>query len=312
MTRKHLIWIAILIASTAHAQSGLDRVLTEIAKNNKAIQAERQLQEAEKLQYRTGLNPENPRVDYEYLPGSPAGAGTQKDIAVTQALDFPTSYIKRRDVSREKTSQSDLQFNIFRQDIMLRAKQTCIEYIYRVKLHRQYEMRLRHAESLIEATSRKVDQGEATILDLNKARLLQLDIRNQVDLNATEIKTFQHQIDELNGGMPTDLSQVDFPVLEKLSNFQSLDSAIEANDPEVTAMKQNRIIQRNQLELMRALSLPKFEGGSQAVDSESNLPGVSRWNDHTSLGKPECREGRRIKIASLRGAAFSTPDTAFF
>jgi succinate dehydrogenase hydrophobic anchor subunit len=50
MTRKHLIWIAILIASTAHAQSGLDRVLTEIAKNNKAIQAERQLQEAEKLQ----------------------------------------------------------------------------------------------------------------------------------------------------------------------------------------------------------------------------------------------------------------------
>ncbi|MEX1241109.1 MAG: hypothetical protein WEB30_15400 [Cyclobacteriaceae bacterium] len=126
-----MILIGVFSLTTVKAQSGFERVLSEIERNNKSIASEKQYREAQKLSYKTGLNPENPKVDYEHLPGTPEGAGTQKDFSVTQSLDFPTSYRKRRNVSREQIAQSDLEFNTFRQQILLEAMLVYVDHVYR-------------------------------------------------------------------------------------------------------------------------------------------------------------------------------------
>ena len=259
--RASVILILVLLVTIVKAQSGLEQILSEVERNNKSIAAEEQYFEAQKLSYKTGLNPENPRIEYDRLPGSPEGAGTQQDFSVTQAFDFPTSYGKRRVVSDEQITQAELQLNTFRQQLLLETKLACIDYVYLTKLHAELVKRLRNANTLLEAINKQTEQGESSILDFNKIKLLQLEIKSQTELNETSLKTLQHQLDELNGGIALDLSQIEYPVLSDLPGFEFLDSLIEANDPEVKAVEQKRNVNKEQVELARSMTLPKLEGG---------------------------------------------------
>src|SRR5688500_3545135 len=100
--RTSIIVILALAATVVKAQSGLEKILSQVERNNKSLAAEKQYWEAQKLSYKTGLNPGNPKAEYDHLPGRPEGAGTQREFSVTQGLDFPTSYGKRRVVSNEQ------------------------------------------------------------------------------------------------------------------------------------------------------------------------------------------------------------------
>jgi cobalt-zinc-cadmium efflux system outer membrane protein len=243
------------------AQGTIGTVLSEVEKNNKSLLAEKQYWEAQKLNYKTGLAPENPKAEIDYMFGRPEGAGNQQDVALTQGIDFPTSYGKKKSVSREQITNADHHYNSFRQGILLEAKQLCFEYIFRVKFQQELEKRLRTADELVRATNQGANQGETNILDLNKIKLLQLEIRNQYDLNATAIRTTQHKLDEMNGGVSVNLTELGYPAISNVPPFEELDSLIEANDPVIKAVKQEREIAQRQLLLTRSLTLPKLEGG---------------------------------------------------
>ncbi|MEX1241108.1 MAG: TolC family protein [Cyclobacteriaceae bacterium] len=160
-------------------------------------------------------------------------------------------------------------------------------------------MRLQNANTLLDAINKKTDQGESNILDLNKVRLLQLEIKNQAELNATEIKTLQHKLDELNGGVPLELSQVDYPDISVIPPFEILDSLIEANDPVVKAVKQEREITGEQVELTRSLALPKFEGGYH----QQSILGQKYQGFHVGMTIPLWENKNRVKTELARLAS---------
>src|ERR687897_874573 len=90
-----------LVNLSARAQH-LDTLLTLVGQNNKAIQANKKYWEARRAEYRTGLSPYDPQVEYDYLFGSPPGAGNQRDFSITQRLDFPTTYKRKRSLSNQQ------------------------------------------------------------------------------------------------------------------------------------------------------------------------------------------------------------------
>jgi outer membrane protein, heavy metal efflux system len=292
----YLILIAVFGLTSVKAQTGVEKVLSEIERNNKSIISQKQYREAEKISYKTGLNPENPKVDYEHLPGRPEGAGTQKDFSVTQDFDFPTSYAKKRSVSNQQIAQSELQFMAFRQQILLDSKLACIDYVYHKRLQTELDKRLQNASMLLDAITRKTEQGESNVLDLNKVKLVQLEIKNQAALNATELKTLQHKLDELNGGVPLELSQLDYPVILSLPPFETLDSLIESNDPEVKTVKQEREINKAQLGLTRSLTLPKLEGGYH----QQSILGQKYQGFHVGMTIPVWENKNRVKTEQAR------------
>jgi outer membrane protein, heavy metal efflux system len=290
--RAKIFLIALSLTSLmAKGQTGIETVLDRIEKNNKSIISQRQYWEAEKLSYKTGLNPENPKIDYEYLPGRPEGAGTQKDFSITQGIDFPTAYVKRRSISQEQIKSSDIQFNVFRQEILLEAKLSCLDYAYRTKLQSELDKRLKDASTLLAAINRKTQQGESNVLDLNKIKLLQLEIKNQSELNRSELKKLQHKLDELNGGDALDLSNVTYPTQPSLPAFENLDSLIEANDPLVKAVKQEREVSKEQVELSRSIMLPKFEGGFH----RQSILGQTYQGVHVGMTIPLWENKNRVK-----------------
>jgi outer membrane protein, heavy metal efflux system len=296
MKRNILMTIFMLSFGCAYAQTSIDEVLKQVEQNNKSIITEKQYWEAQKLSYKTGLTPENPKAEFDYMVGRPEGAGNQRDIVITQGFDFPTSYGKRKSVSNQQIINADHQFSAVRQQVLLEAKLACIDFIFRSKQQLELDKRLKNADKLLAATNAQTDRGEASILDLNKIKLLRLEIKNQVELNATELKTVQHKLDELNGGTPLVLTNITAEPELNLPPFEELDSLIESNDPVVKSVKQERVIAENQLSLARTLSLPKLEGGYH----QQAILGQTYEGFHLGMTIPLWENKNKVKTQQAR------------
>ncbi len=256
-----------IIATSIKAQENIDDVLSEIAKNNKSIIANRQYWEAKKLQYKTGLTPYNPSVEYEYLVGSPVGAGNQTDFFVLQSFNFPTAYTKKKQVANQQIAKANFQLTAYRQDILLKSKQYSIELIYLNKNQAELTKRLQNAERLYSDYQEKLDKGDASSLEVNKAKLQLLNLQNDFRLNTSQINQFNQKLTELNGGSSITISDTIYPIPPTVPKFDSLINIIESNSPTLKSLQQQQEINLKKVELSKALTLPKMETGyrSQAI-----------------------------------------------
>ncbi|PCJ28103.1 MAG: transporter [Flavobacteriales bacterium] len=255
------ITIVFFVITNGNAQNSIDSILADIAKNNKSIISTQQYWEAKKTNYKVGLAPNNPKVEYEYLPGSPAGAGTQTDLFIIQEFDFPTAYIKKRQVANEQIAQIEFRLIAHRQDILLQAKQYCIELIYLNKQQIELNKRLLNAEKLYKNYTLKFDKGDASSLDMNKANLQLIKVQNEVSLNTSEVKQYNQKLTELNGGTEIIFTETIYPLTPTIPDFKTLENTIEDNDPNLKSFYQQQKINQKKKELSRAMSLPKIEGG---------------------------------------------------
>jgi outer membrane protein, heavy metal efflux system len=300
MKFKIVLALTFCFSGSVFAQTNIDQLLKEIERNNKSIIAEKQNFEAQKLSFKTGLTPDNPKAEIDYMMGRPEGAGNQRDIAVTQGLDFPTSYGKRKSLSNEQIQNISNQMNAFRQEILLEAKLLCIQLVYRTKYGEQLKLRLDNANKLLTATNQQIERGETSILNVNKVKLLQLEIKNQNDLNASEIRTIQHKLDELNGGTPLNTSGITLSPEITLQPFEEIDSLIESNDPVVKSIKQEREIAAKQVSLTKSLTLPKLEGGYH----QQAILGQTYEGFHFGMTIPLWENKNKVKAQQAR-LAFS-------
>ena len=257
--------------SQGNAQSIVDTVLKQVEINNKSIQTNKKYWEAKQAAFKTGLTPYDPLVEYDYLFGSPVGAGNQKDFSITQRLDFPSVYKRKKELSGEQVAQTILQQQVYRQDILLEAKLMSLQVIYLNKKNAELNRRLMNTEILVQDYQKKLELGDVIILDVNKAKLQLLNIQNETVLNENEKQLLLTKIAELNGGLPIEINDTIYPVLPIIPSFEILDSTIEANDPIIKVYEQEKKILQQQIALQKAMNLPKIEAGyhSQGILGQS-------------------------------------------
>jgi outer membrane protein, heavy metal efflux system len=106
----------------------------------------------------------------------------------------------------------------------------------------------------------------------------------------------QHRLDEFNGGVAVDLSQIEYPVVTSLPPFETLDSLIESNDPVVKTVKQEREINKKQVGLTRSLTLPKFEGGYH----QQSILGQKYQGFHVGMTIPLWENKNKVKTEQAR------------
>jgi len=275
------------------AQSDVDKVLKEVETNNKSIQSNKMYWEAKRAEFKTGLTPYDPQVEYDYLFGSPAGAGNQKDFSVTQRLDFPTTYRRKRELSGQQIAQTELQQQVYRQDILLEAKLGTLQIIYLNKKAAELNRRLSNTQRLVSDYQKKLDKGDVIILDVNKARLQLLNIQNEVVLNNNEKQVAQTKLSELNGGKTIAVEDTTYPLQPITQDFETLDSIIEANDPILKVYEQEKKILQQQMSLQRALNMPKIEAGYHS----QGILGQSYKGIHAGVTIPLWENKNRIKAA---------------
>jgi outer membrane protein TolC len=255
------ILLSFFVAFPVWAQVSMEDILVEIEKNNKTLQANAQNNEAQKLGFKSNNPLYNPNVEYDFMYGFPLNAGNQTDFLVNQAFDFPTSYSKRKQLSEGRVSQSDFQYNAGRQEILFEAKSTCIELIYRNKLHIQLQERKAFTESLLASFEKRLSTGEGNILDVNKARLQLIEINKDFQLNLSQVNQLTQRLTGLNGGEELTFKSTEYPVLDPIGDFEELFVEIQAKDPTLKFVEMDIASAQKQLELSKSLALPKLEAG---------------------------------------------------
>lgn len=266
---KLLIIFYLSLAVTGIGQD-IEGVLQAIDKNNPYLIAERNYSIAKNLEYRTGLTPANPSISYGYFPGNKSAPGTKETLDIMQSFEFPTVYVhKKRKAGNQMDQMAFFQGSI-RQDFLLVAKTTLIEFIYLTKMDHELFFRKSMAKKLYAGFEKKMEKGTGTVVELNKARMVLLNAKNALKVNeASKIRVIE-RITQMNGGIMVDLDQLVYPVRE-IIKLDSLIAFSLNRTCRIKALGSAKAAAQSEVKIRKAQSLPSFElgYGSEEVASEA-------------------------------------------
>lgn len=303
MTRILVLLINIGVFCTmAKAQSTMETVLGEIEKNNTTIQALRQNADADKIANKTGITPSNPEVEFGYLWGSPSSIGNRTDISVSQSFDFPTAYLRKGQIANARNGKVEFDYQSQVREIKFRATSVCVDLIYHNALQNEYNRRLKHATGIADSYKKRYEIGDANILDYNKAQMNLLNVTKELENNEIERKSLLAELVSLNGGKPIEFADTLFSNSTINPDFGQWYTQAEQNNPALAALKQEVEASQREIQLSRALNLPKFNTGymSEKVVGE-RFQGIT-----VGLSIPLWENKNTVKYAKSKFAAYQT------
>lgn len=282
MKRITAIYIIILLLHAgAYAQTsaavgggaiGIDEVLRRIEANNKELQANAHSLAAQKLENRAANNLPDPTLSYAHLWGAREKGETIGELVVSQSFDFPTLYATRARANRLRTASLDAQATDFRQQLLLRAKELCLDILMLQRLQTLLDERLEQASELQAYYRKRLDTGDANILETNKLNLELLNIRTQSRTNRTALEAAWLELSSLNGGQPLTASSIaDSPSCPLPADYEQLREEVLAADAALQSLDRDSEAARKQVSASRQGWLPKLELGYRR-NTESGAP----------------------------------------
>ena len=261
-------------------EEAIHAVLRQIEANNKELQANAQLISSQKLENKTNNNLADPTLSYAYLWDSKNSDETVGELVISQSFDFPTLYATRGKMNRLKTNALDAQATAFRQQILLQAKEICLDIIMLQRQQSLLDERLKNAEELSAMYNKRLETGDANALETNKINLELLNVRTEARMNATALNNKLKELTALNGNQTLIVS--DRPVAEALGlteypaaplpvNFQQVCDELLAADPALQSLHGESAAARKQISASKQGWLPKLELGYRR-NTESGHP----------------------------------------
>ncbi len=250
-----------ILGQTLLAQNNLDSLLNSVAQNNPSLIAYQNLINAKTTQAKTGLYPENPSFEYDWMQGTPQNAGNQTDITVVQTLDFPTVYSKKTSISKLTIEQLKIEAKGYQQSVLLKAKQLYLELIYWNQQNKVLTERMVLSKQLVERFEKSLKEGNSTQLEFNKAKLHYLKIQSQVTTCKNHQQTNQKLLTQLNGGKEVVVNENIYPLATELPRLDSIFSLAKEVDYKFKALEIELEKSEEKIGLEKALALPKLEAG---------------------------------------------------
>lgn len=255
-----------------HAQTGsIERVLKSIEQNNRELQAGEQNTRAEKLDVRNENNLEDPSVSYSRKFGEQDGVSPEIEFEVTQGIDFPTLYAQRRQYGKLQGRALDLQQAVLRRDILLRAKELCLDLIRLNQLKALYGQRLKNAEELNALFDERFEKGDVNILEVNKVKMELMNLRATVAENDAAYRTALQNLLAMNGNMPLEFDETVYPLVPELRSLEQVRDEVMEADYALKQAQAGSEAARKLVKVNRHGWLPKLEvgygreGGSDAM-----------------------------------------------
>lgn len=258
-----LLIICISAACTVHtsAQSSVDEILKQIESNNPTLKAAAAQAEAQRLENRSGALPENPEFEFNYLWGAD-GIGNRRDFSVTQAFDVATlTGMKSRQVAGQNELAA-LSYKSERLNVLLEAKQACIDLIYYNALKSELDTHLEQALTLVSSFEKRIQAGDASILDLNKAKVHLTTVRGQISQVDVEREALLSTLKSLNGGRGIVLEERSYALDENLpADFEAWYTEASEKNPVLQYVRQEVAVDERQLSIDKTAWVPELTVG---------------------------------------------------
>ena len=256
---KKIVFLLLIACNTSvHAQLN---VLQEIERNNTVLSALRHQTEADKTGNRTGLNPENPEVEFHYLWGNSDEMATRVDWTATQSFDFPTAYHYKRKVAGLKNQQLELQYQIERKNILLEASEVCMQLIFQNALSEKLKEQLDLTLQITDAYQQRYESGDASLLDLNKIKYDLMDAQKDYRNAVAEREFLQSELVRLNGGAPLQLNSTKFPEVTLPIGFEQWYEGRKEKNKFLKHYEQDVLLSKENEKLQRSMNMPKITAG---------------------------------------------------
>lgn len=266
---------------------GIEGILQQIELHNRELQAATQLARAEKLEQKSSNNLPDPTLSYAHLWDSKDKNITVGELVVSQSFDFPTRYLSRGGMNRHLYSSIDAATEATRQRILLEAKLLCIEITTLNRQQKLLKERMEQAEKLAKLYQKRLQEGDANLIETNKIELERLNARTEYRLGEIAIRNKTQQLLALNGnqpllpGRPTPLGPA-VPTADALGldhfneqplpgDLVTLMGELMETDPSLRALKSRQLAAEKSIGLNKQGWLPRLELGYRR-NTESGHP----------------------------------------
>ena len=271
--KKYILSIALAFPLVMQAQS-IDHVLQSIEQNNKELQSAMQLTKAQKMENRTANNLPDPTVSYSSFYKNGAGPGHGTEFVASQGFDFPTQYITRNrqaDLANEALSKEQLAI---RRDILLKAKTLCIDLILLNQEKALMDIRKQNADELEALYAKRLEAGDANILEVNKIKMERMNVQTEVAQNHASHRNALQALLAMNGNMPLELAETQYPEVKEILDFNTLRDEVIASDLDLQALSFATKAAEKQVSVNKQDWLPKLEAGFRRnTDTEMSMNG---------------------------------------
>ena len=258
--KKFIIMLMLCLPIGMQAQN-IDQVLQSIEANNKELLSQKQLTKAQKMENRTENNLPDPTVSYSSFYKNGAGPGHGTELVATQGFDFPTQYITRNRQAEMENEAIDLQQQAFRRDVLLRAKNLCLDLILLNQEKALMDIRMKNADELEALYAKRLEAGDANILEVNKIKMERMNVQTEVAQNNAAHRTALQSLLAMNGNMPVEFSESTYPEVKEILDYNQLRDEVVASDYSLQAAVAFTRAAEKQVSVDKQNWLPKLEAG---------------------------------------------------
>ena len=258
--KKFIIMLMLCLPIGMQAQN-IDQVLQSIEANNKELLSQKQLTKAQKMENRTENNLPDPTVSYSSFYKNGAGPGHGTELVATQGFDFPTQYITRNRQAEMENEAIDLQQQAFRRDVLLRAKNLCLDLILLNQEKALMDIRMKNADELEALYAKRLEAGDANILEVNKIKMERMNVQTEVAQNHAAHRTALQSLLAMNGNMPVEFSDSTYPEVKEILDYNQLRDEVVASDYSLQAAVAFTRAAEKQVSVDKQNWLPKLEAG---------------------------------------------------
>lgn len=251
---------ALAFGMNAGAQS-INDILKSVEQNNKELQAMNERGKAQALDIDAQNNLSDPSIEYSPFFAKGVSGVASSELVVKQGFDFPTLYAARSKSGKLQKDVVNLDYLASRCNILLSAKQLCLDLILLNQEHELLEKRRKNAEELLAMYEKRMKNGDATILELNKVKMDRMNVQTEVTQNETAHQTALQSLLALNGNMPLEFDQKDYPVSQDVVDYEALYDKAVASELTLRSARADVLASEQNVKVNKQNWLPKFEVG---------------------------------------------------
>lgn len=319
MRKQYMIGVVgLFLAGSLQAQNIAD-VLQSIERNNKELQAQLQLTEAAKMEVQTQNSLSDPTIDYSPFFAKGVDGVASSELVVSQEFDFPTLYAARRQSGKLQQEVLDRQQQAVRRTILLDAKNLCLDLIRLNQEKALLDARKKNADELLTLFEKRLQEGDAGILEVNKIKMERMNVQTEVTQNNAAHRTALQSLLAMNGNLPLEFTADTYPQIEKISDYNALYDEIMLTDADLLASDAAARAAAKEVSVNKQNWLPKLSVGyrrNTSLDEKSNgfLIGgsIPLFSNRKKVKIARAQEvGARLQLDNVRLQAEATVQSRY-
>lgn len=287
--KKSITIIFLLCSLVASAQS-VDYILNSVETNNTRLRALREANAARMAELKADNTIGETSVEYSPFYQKGYGGMASSELIVQQEFDFPTLYGARSMAAAKQQRVVDTEYLLVRRDVMLEALNLCFDLATANENGRLIEQRLTSTNSLLEACNKRLEAGDATVIELNRIKMDRMALLTEATQNAGEKERLQIALQGL-GAKDVELHNLLHHDVESLSA-----SGIIGKTQESALATASLESAQQDVKVQQQGWLPKLSVGYRRnTEQESKLNGFL-----VGVSMPLFSNSQKVKAARLR------------